>query len=176
MNPGPYDGLGVPRRVPRAIDYSVARARVVTSARVLTRTWLALAIVLLAAAVVRLWAINSVGFNNDEAVYSGQGAALAADPIYSCLFAIFRAHPMLVQFLDSIAFRLIGVGDLAPRLISVAFGLGGVALVYATGSVLYSKRVGLVAAMVLALMPYHVIVTRQALLDGPETTLFLLTS
>ena len=175
MNPGPYDGLGVPRRVPRAIDYSVARDRVVTSARVLTRTWLALGIVLLAAAVVRLWAINSVGFNNDEAVYSGQGAALAADPIYSGLFAIFRAHPLLVQFLDSIAFRLIGVGDVAPRLISVAFGLGGVALVYATGSVLYSKRVGLVAAMVLALMPYHVIVTRQALLDGPETTLFLLT-
>ena len=30
------------------------------------------------------------------------------------------------------------------------------------------------AAAVLAVMPYHVIVTRQALLDGPETTLFLL--
>jgi 4-amino-4-deoxy-L-arabinose transferase-like glycosyltransferase len=175
MNPGPYDGLGVARGVPRSQGYSAARGRTATNARVLVRTWLALGIVLLAAAAVRLWAINSVGFNNDEAVYSGQGAALAADPIYSGLFAIFRAHPLLVQFLDSIAFRLIGVGDVAPRLISVAFGLGGVALAYATGSMLYTKRVGLTAAAVLALMPYHVIVTRQALLDGPETTLFLLT-
>ena len=175
MTPGPYDGLGVARGVPRSQGYSAARGRTATNARVLVRTWLALGIVLLAAAAVRLWAINSVGFNNDEAVYSGQGAALAADPIYSGLFAIFRAHPLLVQFLDSIAFRLIGVGDVAPRLISVAFGLGGVALAYATGSMLYNKRVGLTAAAVLALMPYHVIVTRQALLDGPETTLFLLT-
>jgi 4-amino-4-deoxy-L-arabinose transferase-like glycosyltransferase len=175
MTPGPYDGLGVARGVPRSQEYSAARGRTATNARVLVRTWLALGIVLLAAAAVRLWAINSVGFNNDEAVYSGQGAALAADPIYSGLFAIFRAHPLLVQFLDSIAFRLIGVGDVAPRLISVAFGLGGVALAYATGSMLYNKRVGLTAAAVLALMPYHVIVTRQALLDGPETTLFLLT-
>jgi len=174
MNPRPYDGV-VARGVPRAPNYTVARVRTMARARVVTRTWLALAIVMIAAAAVRLWAINSVGFNNDEAVYSGQGAALAADPIYSGLFAIFRAHPLLVQFLDSIAFRLIGVGDVAPRLISVAFGLSGVALAYATGSMLYSKRVGLVAAAVLALMPYHVIVTRQALLDGPETTLFILT-
>jgi hypothetical protein len=174
MNPRPYDGV-VARGVPRAPNYTMARVRTMARARVVTRTWLALAIVMIAAAAVRLWAINSVGFNNDEAVYSGQGAALAADPIYSGLFAIFRAHPLLVQFLDSIAFRLIGVGDVAPRLISVAFGLSGVALAYATGSMLYSKRVGLVAAVVLALMPYHVIVTRQALLDGPETTLFLLT-
>jgi hypothetical protein len=174
MNPRPYDGL-VARGVPRAAGYPMTRDRAMADLRVVARTWLALAVVLVAAAAVRLWAINSVGFNNDEAVYSGQGAALAADPIYSGLFAIFRAHPLLVQFLDSVAFRLFGVGDVAPRLISVAFGLGGVALAYATGSLLYTKRVGLIAAAVLALMPYHVIVTRQALLDGPETTLFLLT-
>lgn len=175
MSLGPYDGIGVTRGVPRAPAYPMTRSRALVTARAVARPWLALAIVMLAAAAVRLWAINSVGFNNDEAVYSGQGAALAADPIYSGLFAIFRAHPLLVQFLDSLVFRAIGVGDVAPRLISVAFGLGGVALVYMTGSLLYSKRVGLVAAAVLALMPYHVIVTRQALLDGPETTLFLLT-
>jgi hypothetical protein len=174
MNPRPYDGL-VARGVPRAAGYPMTRDRAMADLRVVARTWLALAVVLVAAAAVRLWAINSVGFNNDEAVYSGQGAALAADPIYSGLFAIFRAHPLLVQFLDSVAFRLFGVGDVAPRLISVAFGLGGVALAYATGTLLYTKRVGLIAAAVLALMPYHVIVTRQALLDGPETTLFLLT-
>jgi 4-amino-4-deoxy-L-arabinose transferase-like glycosyltransferase/putative flippase GtrA len=172
---GPYGGFGTTSGVARVPGNAVTRDRARSDARAISWTWLALGAILFVAAAARLWALNSVGFNNDEAVYTGQGAALAADPIYSGLFAIFRAHPLLVQFLDSLAFRVLGVGDVAPRLISVAFGLGAVGLVYATGTILYTKRAGLIAAAVLALMPYHVIVTRQALLDGPETTLFLLT-
>lgn len=170
----PYGGFPLPRGLPIGVSLADVRARVETRVRENARTWIALTAILLAAAVLRLWAIGSVGFNNDEAVYAGQGASLAADQTYSGLFAIFRAHPLLVQFLYSISFRFLGVNDVAPRVISVAFGLGGVALVYATGSMLYGRRVGLIAAAILALMPYHVIVTRQALLDGPETTLFLL--
>jgi 4-amino-4-deoxy-L-arabinose transferase-like glycosyltransferase len=151
---------------------AVARPRAWDLADV--RTSALLAGILLVAAVVRLWAITSVGLNNDEAVYAGQGAALAGDPVDSTLFAIFRAHPLLVQFLFSIPYRLIGVNDITPRLIAVAFGVAGVALCYATANLLYGRRAGLIAAAVLAFMPYHVIVTRQALLDGPETTLFLL--
>jgi putative flippase GtrA len=170
----PYGGFQLPRGLPIGVSLADVRARVETRVRENARTWIALTAILLAAAALRLWAIGSVGFNNDEAVYAGQGASLAADQTYSGLFAIFRAHPLLVQFLYSISFRFLGVNDVAPRVISVAFGLGGVALVYATGSMLYGRRVGLIAAAILALMPYHVIVTRQALLDGPETTLFLL--
>ena len=170
----PYGGFQLPRGLSVGAGLADIRTRVETRVRENARTWVALAAILLAAAVLRLWAIGSVGFNNDEAVYAGQGASLAADQTYSGLFAIFRAHPLLVQFLYSISFRFLGVNDVAPRVITVAFGLGGVALVYATGSMLYGRRVGLIAATILALMPYHVIVTRQALLDGPETTLFLL--
>jgi putative flippase GtrA len=170
----PYGGFQLPRGLPIGVNLADVRTRVETRVRENARTWAALTAVLVAAAVLRLWAIGSVGFNNDEAVYAGQGASLAADQTYSGLFAIFRAHPLLVQFLYSISFRFLGVNDVAPRVITVAFGLGGVALVYATGSMLYGRRVGLIAATILALMPYHVIVTRQALLDGPETTLFLL--
>ncbi|HEX7498281.1 MAG TPA: glycosyltransferase family 39 protein [Candidatus Limnocylindrales bacterium] len=170
----PYGGFQLPRGLPIGVNLADVRTRVETRVRENARTWAALTAVLVAAAILRLWAIGSVGFNNDEAVYAGQGASLAADQTYSGLFAIFRAHPLLVQFLYSISFRFLGVNDVAPRVITVAFGLGGVALVYATGSMLYGRRVGLIAATILALMPYHVIVTRQALLDGPETTLFLL--
>ncbi len=130
--------------------------------------------ILVLAAAVRLWAITSVGFNNDEAVYAGQAAALAADHTYSGLFAIFRAHPLLVQFLVSLVYRVVGVDDVTPRLLSIAFGVMAVWLVFLTGRLLYGERAGIIAAAVLALMPYHVIVTRQLLLDGPETTLFLL--
>src|SRR5450759_1468911 len=170
----PYGGFQLPRGLPIGASLADLQARVETRVRENARTWVALTAIILAAAVLRLWAIGSVGFNNDEAVYAGQGASLAADQTYSGLFAIFRAHPLLMQFLYSISFRFMGVNDVAPRVISVAFGLGGVALAYATGSMLYGRRVGLIAAAILALMPYHVIVTRQAVLDGPETTLFLL--
>ncbi len=150
-------------------------AHATTQVRTSVRTWLLLAGILAAAAVVRLWGLGGVGFNNDEAVYAGQGAALAGDPVDSGLFAIFRAHPLLVQFLFSIPFRVFGVNDVTPRLTAIAFGVAAVGLCYSTGSLLYNRRAGLIAAAVLAVMPYHVIVSRQALLDGPETTLFLLT-
>ena len=42
-------------------------------------------------------------------------------------------------------------------------------VVYRLGRLLYDRPVGLIAALLLALMPYHVIVTRQVLLDGPMT-------
>ncbi|HEX7496083.1 MAG TPA: glycosyltransferase family 39 protein [Candidatus Limnocylindrales bacterium] len=170
----PVGSFGLAGGMPFVPSFAEARARTITRIRTNARVWVSLTAILLVAAAVRLWAIGAVGFNNDEAVYAGQGASLAGDQTYSGLFAIFRAHPLLVQFLNSLPFRFFGVNDITPRLISVAFGLTGVALAYATGALLYNRRVGLVAAAFLALMPYHVVVTRQALLDGPETTLFLL--
>jgi 4-amino-4-deoxy-L-arabinose transferase-like glycosyltransferase len=125
-------------------------------------------------AIVRVWALGAVGFNSDEAVYAGQAAALAGNPDYAKFFAIFRAHPLLVQFLLSTVFSF-GVSDVAARLLSVVVGLAAIPLIYLLGSALYSRRVGIVAAAVLAVLPYHVVVTRQVLLDGTETTLFLLT-
>jgi 4-amino-4-deoxy-L-arabinose transferase-like glycosyltransferase/putative flippase GtrA len=171
----PYGGLAGGLAGGIAIPgFAAARERAEQRIRTDARLWVGLAAILLVGAVVRLWGINSVGFNNDEAVYAGQGAALASDPIYSGLFAIFRAHPLLVQFLYSISFRIVGVNDVSPRIISIGFGLAASALDYAPGALLYGRRAGLIAATILALMPYQVIVTRQALLDGPETTLFLL--
>jgi putative flippase GtrA len=170
----PYPSIGLVGGLPLASGLATVRARAEARLRANSRVWLTLGAILLAGAVVRLWAIGATGFNNDEAVYAGQGASLTGDPAYTGLFSIFRAHPLLVQFLYSISFRFVGVNDLAPRLITVGFGLGGVALAYATGSLLYGRRAGLIASAILAFMPYHVIVTRQALLDGPETTLFIL--
>ena len=57
---------------------------------------------------------TATGFNSDEAVYAGQAAALAGDPELSRFFPIFRAHPMLFQFILSIMFR-IEVSDVAAR-------------------------------------------------------------
>jgi len=130
------------------------------------------------AAFLRLWQINSVGYNTDEAVYSGQAAAIAQDPALKEIFPIFRAHPLLFQFILALVFQL-GVNDLRARLVAVAIGLAVVYLVYRLGSLLYGRRAGLLAALFMALMPYHTVVSRQVLLDGPlvffsTLTLYLL--
>ncbi len=130
------------------------------------RTGVLLATILGVAAAARLVNLNAVGFNSDEAVYSGQGASLAGNPEYIDYFPVFRAHPMLVQMLLSVIFRE-GEHDLAGRVLIAGFGVATVFVVYLLGSELYSRNVGLLAGGILAVMPYHVIVTRQVLLDGP---------
>jgi 4-amino-4-deoxy-L-arabinose transferase-like glycosyltransferase len=123
---------------------------------------------------LRVWQLDALGFNSDEAVYAGQAASIAGDPDFTGIFPIFRAHPLLFQFVLALLYHG-GVSDLAGRLLAVAFGLAAVWLVYRAGNLLHGRRVGLVAALLLALMPYHVVVTRQVLLDGPMTTFAALT-
>jgi hypothetical protein len=120
------------------------------------------------AVLFRFWHLNTVGFNSDEAVYAGQAKSLAQDPHAVPFFPVFRAHPLLFQTILSIGYRL-GGGDLMGRSFAAAFGIGTVILVYMTGRTLYGRRAGLIAALIIALMPYDVLVSRQVLLDGPAT-------
>ena len=55
-------------------------------------------LVMVLAAGIRLWGLNQIGFNTDEAVYSGQAAAIAQVPVLRDIFPVFRAHPLLFQF------------------------------------------------------------------------------
>jgi cellulose biosynthesis protein BcsQ len=125
--------------------------------------------VLVLAAWVRLWGLGAIGFNSDEAVYSGQAAALANDPNLTPFFPVFRAHPLLFQFALADVFALTGVSDVTGRVVSAILGVLTVYLAYRLGRLLYGRPAGLIAALLLAVMPYHVVVTRQVLLDGPMT-------
>jgi hypothetical protein len=123
-------------------------------------------LILALAAFLRVWQMNKLGLNSDEAVYAGQGAALAGDPALTPYFPAFRAHPLLFQTFLSIGDHL-GILATFGRALSAAVGVATVALTYGLGQLLYGRRAGLVAALFMAVMPYHVVVTRQILLDGP---------
>lgn len=131
-------------------------------------------ITLIVAAFLRLWNIDYIGFNSDEAVYAGQAATLAGYREYANHFSLVRAHPLLFQFFVSIIYRFT-ISDVAARVVSVIFGLLTVYLVYKLGETLFNKRVGLLASLFLGLLPYHVIVSRQALLEPTLTFFFTLT-
>jgi 4-amino-4-deoxy-L-arabinose transferase-like glycosyltransferase len=125
------------------------------------------AVVAVPSLALRVWSLDALGLNSDEAVYAGQAASLAEDPAFLPFFPVFRAHPLLFQSLLSLEYRLWGVSPLSGRLLSVAFGMATVWVTYAIGARLYGRRVGVLAALLIGVMPYMVMVNRQILLDGP---------
>jgi 4-amino-4-deoxy-L-arabinose transferase-like glycosyltransferase len=124
--------------------------------------------VLLVGGVARGWQLDAVGFNSDEAVYAGQAASISGDPTTLPYFPVFRAHPLLFHTTVSMVFEAFGVSDLSARLTAVAFGMLNVLAAYLLARELYGRMCGLLAGLLVALMPYHVVVARQVLLDGPQ--------
>jgi 4-amino-4-deoxy-L-arabinose transferase-like glycosyltransferase len=144
------------------------------SAVVRAATYAAVATGFGAALFLRLWGLDALGYNSDEAVYAGQAAAIADLPDLKPFFPIFRAHPLLFQTIHSIGYHF-WEADVLGRLLASAFGAATVFLVYRIGLLLYGRKAGVIAALLLALMPYHVLVSRQVLLDGPSTFFATLT-
>ena len=140
--------------------------------RVPTAVWMGAIVAL--AAFLRLWNIHAVGFNGDETVYAGQAASIANVRELALFFPTFRAHPLLFQSILAAGIDLGLKGDF-QRPFAAAFGVGTVVLTFGLGNLLYGRRAGLIAALIMALMPYDVIVSRQVLLDGPMTFFATLT-
>src|SRR6266542_6522222 len=69
---------------------------------------LPIVVVLAVAIFVRVWGLDRLGYNTDEAVYSGQAASIANDPELKKYFPVFRAHPLLFQTILSVPY-LFGV-------------------------------------------------------------------
>lgn len=158
---------------------------------------LLLVAILAVASFARFWDLGGVGFNNDEAVYSGQAANLAGYTEFSNHFSIFRAHPLLFQALAGLAFLVMGVSDTAARTVTATFGVLTVAVTYLIAKVLFrsyddeidrrnteagkrtfisrSTKFAITCSCIVALLPYHVIVSRQALVDVPFTFFFAVT-
>jgi hypothetical protein len=156
------------RRVPTDTN-DIALYRALPLEKVFSGTllhYIVLALVIGLAVTLRITDLNAVGYNSDEAVYAGQGAALAQVPVLKDLFPIFRAHPLLFQSMLALSYHF-GAYDITGRFLAAAIGIGTVILTYLIGIRLYGRRAALFAALFMALMPYHVIVSRQVLLDGP---------
>jgi Dolichyl-phosphate-mannose-protein mannosyltransferase len=134
----------------------------------LLSTGLPLTAILALAAFLRFWHLAATGFNSDESVYTGSAASLAGDATLRGMFPVFRAHPLLFQVLLSLVLR-VHESDAAARSFAAAIGVAAVAMTYLLGRRLYGRRAGLMAGLLLAVMPYHVVVSRQVLLDGLMT-------
>ena len=108
---------------------------------------LILVVAMAAGIFLRIWQIDAMGFNTDEAVYAGQAAAIARVAGLRDIFPIFRAHPLLFQFMLSIVYR-IHFSDLLGRLLAVAISLGTVFLVYKLGKTVIWEVAGCTGSFV----------------------------
>ena len=134
-----------------------------------------LVVLVIVASVVRFWDLGYIGFNNDEAIYSGQAATLAGFEEYGEHFSIFRAHPLLVQYFVSILFGNFGISDTIARIVPAIFGIFAVIITYMVGRNLYDRRIAMISALVVTILPYHILISRQVLLDISLSCFYTLT-
>jgi hypothetical protein len=124
---------------------------------------------------VRLNHLTALGFNSDEAVYTGQAGALAGVGDYARNFSPFRAHPLLLQTVLAMEFTILGhMSEFTSRATVVLAGVAAVFSTYLLGRRMFGLATGLAAAAALAVMPYHVFISRQVLLDVPAGLAILL--
>ena len=145
------------------------------------RRWARLAVaaaviaIVAVALLVRFVHLTALGFNSDEAVYSGQAGSLAGVGAYARSFSPFRAHPLLLQTVLALEYTALGhMSEYASRATVALLGAASVFATYRLGRRMYGVAVGLGAAAGLALMPYHVFISRQVLLDVPAGLAVLL--
>lgn len=125
------------------------------------------------AAFLRLWGISQHHLYGDEAEYSIVARYLSRDPLLLSYpqidpFSIgpFVSQPPLLLYVSALFMRILGPTDLAALLPAALFGVGTVAVMYFLGCRLGGRFVGLAAAGVLAVLPFHVQLSRRAMLDA----------
>lgn len=139
------------------------------------REFLFLILITVCAIILRMWDLGAAGFNNDEAIYAGQAATLAGYDEFQKYFSIFRAHPLLLQFINSLMIAMFGISDTILRIVPVIFGTSTIILTYIVGKILYDRKIAIVASIVVTILSYHIILSRQVLLDVPLSFFYTLT-
>jgi 4-amino-4-deoxy-L-arabinose transferase-like glycosyltransferase len=146
------------------------------------RWWTPLILVLIAAAL-RMYRLDSVppAINQDEAVHAYDAWCLLATgtdhhgEAWPIFFRSFRDyHPGVFVYLLMPLEALFGLNVWTTRLPGALIGVLGVWLLYELARRLYHERVGAMAALFLAVSPWHVHVTRLAFEAGTCPTLLVL--
>jgi len=151
----------------------------------------ALIVILLLAAVLRLWGLGRGDVLGDEGSYAFRGlgmldfdeASLQTTPLEWFdpaspwwLSLSFHDHPPLVFFIQHIFMGIFGETNIGFRLPSALLGIASVYLLYKIGETLYGKRPGFLAASILAVSVNHVYISRLGLQESYVIFFILLTA
>lgn len=136
---------------------------------------LLLAAVLLGA-VLRLWALNRLGYNSDGLCTPAGGRVDRSRCHAEDIFPIFRAHPIIPVSAGDHLSLLWRERPAGPPAVGWFWAADDYfATVFTSGSSCMAARLGCWRPFCWRPCPYHVIVTRQVLLDGPMVLFATLT-
>jgi mannosyltransferase len=128
-----------------------------------------IALLLIAACLLRLWDLGGQSFENDElfsVFYSRRGFAYILGE-----GRWIETNPPLYYLLLSLWTDLFGDSEFAVRLLSVACSLATLPLVYRIGRILFDRDTGIFAAALFAFSGIHVFYAQE----GRPYSLFILT-
>lgn len=136
---------------------------------------------LLLGAVLRFWGLLPAFLYGDEAEYATVARGLASDPralayppLEGFAPAPFVSQPPAVLYAFAAAIKLTGSAVAGPLVVSALLGTATIAVVYGVGVLARDRWLGGLAAGFLAVLPFHVAVSRSAQLDAGFTFLFTL--
>lgn len=131
-----------------------------------------LAVILLFALFIRVYSLSSVplGFHIDEASlgYNGYSLLLTGKdennhklPLYIDMFGDNR--PSGYHYLTTVSIKFLGLSEFSTRLPGALFGAFSVIVLFFLVQVLFkNKKISLVAALLLAASPWHIVLSRAS--------------
>gem|GEM_PF-1643645 len=115
--------------------------------------------ILALAAVLRIYHLSFKSISIDEAI----GGFYAMEPLLRVIIlTINDVHPPLFYVIHHFWIALFGMSEVALRSISVLFALLSVIGLYKLGKLIFNRRVGLIAAFLLAISPWHIWISQNA--------------
>lgn len=79
--------------------------------------------------------------------------------------AVYFHKPPLYAWLTAMLFKLFGFTEFWGRLSAAVFGIAGVCLTYLFARRIYNERTGLLSALILAVSPLYIVLSKMALVD-----------
>ena len=137
----------------------------------------ALVLILLAAAAVRLYALGSLPSGTwwDEADIGLVARRMLAEANFRPFFVVSNDHPLHHFALVALAFRVFGESTAAVRLISALFGILAILAAFLAGRESAGTRFGLVFAFLLAFSRWHITFSRFGLYTSSVACFMLFT-
>lgn len=118
-------------------------------------------IVLLAAALrLYLWATVPPGVHVDEAINGLNGLGVLLRNHYPVFFENSDGREILMPYLIAGSFRLFGICLFAFKAVPLVIGLMTIGVVYLLGRELFGSKVGLLAAFLMAVSKWHLMISR----------------
>ena len=144
------------------------------------RAWIpvyfVLAMVLVGGAYVRLNGLAQLSFENDEVlhVYAAQSLLENGTPTLPSGLEYDRAF--LYTRVVSLSFKLFGIDEFAARLPSVLFGMLTIILVFVISKELFGSTVAIIAATLIAFLPFEVVWSRTCRMYSMYQFMYLVTA